>query len=192
MMFIVVWAGATAGRSAVMGDRPREQVQPGRGVVDPSQVSLQSVERMVSQEHAEKILVPFQFGELAHPLQVRRPLGVQVVVGRTVEHQGEYHLGEQLTLQVRLGRDRLGQPPLHIRDARLSDDVPPAFGPGPLLDRPGHRFSVPGQPGQGCVHLAVAQRPALAEVRVVVPFQVIPVAWPPLEQAKKSQRNTHN
>ena len=80
---------------------------------------------------------------------------------------------------------------LHLGDAALGDDVPAALGPGPLLDRPGDRLPVPGQPGQRRVHLAVAQRPALAEVRVVVPFQVIAVARPALKQPKQCQRNTH-
>ena len=72
---------------------------------------------MVGEQGAEVIAVPVQFGELAHPLQVRRPLGVQVSVGRPVEHQRQHHLGEQLALQVGLGRDRLGQPPVYLGDA---------------------------------------------------------------------------
>jgi len=42
---------ATAGRSAVTGALPREQVQPGRGVVDPSKVSSVGKER-IGEEHA--------------------------------------------------------------------------------------------------------------------------------------------
>jgi hypothetical protein len=49
---------------------------------------------VVGEQHVEEVAAPLQFGELAHPLQVRRPLGVQVAVGRPVEHQGEHHLGE--------------------------------------------------------------------------------------------------
>jgi hypothetical protein len=66
-------------------------------------------------------------------------------------------------VQVRLRRGRLGQPPLHIGRACPGDDIPPALGPSLLLDGPGDRLSVPGQPGQGRVHLAVAQRLASAE-----------------------------
>ena len=38
---------------------------------------------------------------------VRRALGVQVAVGRAVQHQRQHDLGEQHRLQVRLGRGRL-------------------------------------------------------------------------------------
>src|SRR5262249_16494556 len=95
-------------------------------------------------------------------------------------------------LQVRRRRGGLGRPPLPVRNPRLGDQVPAPLWPSPLLHRAGDRLPVPGQPGQGRVHLAVPQRPAPPEVRVIVPFQVIPVAWPPLEQAKQRQRNTHS
>src|SRR6202030_2676684 len=110
---------------------------------------------------AERVGVPLQFGELAHPLQVRRPLHVQVAVGRPAEQQGEHHLGEQLAGQVRLRRGRLRPAPPPPRPAPSAAAAPPPPPP-------------PGRAGEGGrVHLAVAQRPAPAEVRVVVPFQVI-------------------
>ena len=40
---------------------------------------------MVGEEHVELTGVPLELGELAHPLQVRRPLHIQVAVGRPVE-----------------------------------------------------------------------------------------------------------
>jgi len=33
---------------------------------------------MVGEEHDDLVGVMFEFGELAHPLQVRRPLGVEI------------------------------------------------------------------------------------------------------------------
>ena len=45
-------------------------------------------------------------GELAHPLQVRGALKVQVAVRGAVQHEGEHDLGEQHRLQVRFGRGR--------------------------------------------------------------------------------------
>ena len=51
-------------------------------MVDPSQVSLQSIERVVGEQHVEWLPVPLESGEFAHPLQVRRPLDIQVAAGR--------------------------------------------------------------------------------------------------------------
>jgi hypothetical protein len=169
----------------------RDHVQPGRRVVDPSQVRLQAVEGVVGEQHVEGAALPLELGELAHPLQVRRPLDVQVVVGRLAEHEREHDLGEQLALQVRLRRRGLGEPLLHVGDALVGDDVPAPFRPGPLLDGPGHGLPVPGQPRQRGIHLAVAQRPPLPEVGVVVALQVIPMAGPALKQPQQRQRNTH-
>jgi hypothetical protein len=133
-----------------------------------------------------------QVGELAHPLQVRGPLDIQVAAGRAVQHQGEHDLGKQLTLQVRFRLCWLGQPFLDIGDARAGDDVAPAFRAGSLLDRPGYRLAVPCQPAQGRVHLAVPERLAPAEVCVVIPLEVVAVARLPLQQAQQGQRNIHN
>src|SRR6185312_8594806 len=80
---------------------------------------------------------------------------------------------------------------LHVGDTLVGDDVPAPFRPGPLLDGPGQGFPVPGQPRQRGIHLAVAQRPPLPEVSVVVALQVIPMAGPALKQPQQRQRNTH-
>jgi hypothetical protein len=114
---------------------------------------------------------------------VRRPLDIQVAVGRAPDHQRQHDLAEQLALQVRVGRDRFAEPFVDLGHAVLGDGVPAALGPGLLLDRAGDRLPVPGQPGQRRVDLAVPQLP-LAEVRVVVPFQVIAVARPALKQPR--------
>jgi hypothetical protein len=36
---------------------------------------------VVGEQHVEGAALPLELGELAHPLQVRRPLDVEVVVG---------------------------------------------------------------------------------------------------------------
>ena len=97
MIFAVPGAAVTAGRSAVTGV-PLARAGPagpqcGRST---AQVSLQTVERVVGEQQVEGIAAPLELGEFAHPLQVRRPLDIQVAVGRPAEHQGEHHLGEQL------------------------------------------------------------------------------------------------
>src|SRR5215469_12046692 len=122
---------------------------------------------------------------------MRGPLRVEVAPGRAIEQHGEHHLGEKLALQIRLRLGRLGQPSLDVGDAAIGDHIPSAFGPGPLLNRPGHRLPVPGQPGQRGVHLAVPHLLPAAEVHVVVALQVVAVARPALEQAQQCQRNAH-
>src|SRR5580693_7508203 len=122
---------------------------------------------------------------------MRCPLYVEVLVGRAVEQQGEHHLGEELALQVRLRRGRLGQPPLDVADAVIGDHVPAAFGPGALLNGPGDRLSVPGQPGQRGVHLAVPHRFPPAEEHVVVTLEVIAVTRPPFKEPEQCQWNAH-
>ena len=50
-------------------------------MVDPSKVSLQSVKSVVGEEHADLIGVVLEVGKLTHPLQVRRPLGIEELAG---------------------------------------------------------------------------------------------------------------
>ena len=58
-----------------MAHRLARAVQPGRGVVDPAQVGLQVEQAVVGEQGVDQLAAPLQLGELAHPLQVRRPLG---------------------------------------------------------------------------------------------------------------------
>jgi hypothetical protein len=130
-------------------------------------------------------------GELAHALEVGAALGVEVFLGGPVEHEREHDLGEQDRLQVRLGRDRLGQPGVDVGRAGLGDDVALAVGSVARLDADDH-LAVAGQPGQGRVDLAERQRPTPPEERVVVALQVVAVAGLALEQTEQSQGNAHD
>ena len=65
---------------------------------------------MVGEEHVDNAAVSPHAGQLAHPLEVRGPLDVEVFVGAPPEHQGQHDLCKQDGLQVRLGLDRLGEP----------------------------------------------------------------------------------
>jgi hypothetical protein len=84
---------------------------------------------MVSQHHVDELTGALELGELAHSVQVRHPLPVQVRLGRLAKHQGEGHLGEQHRLQVRLRLDRIGQPGTDLGPAGVGDRVVLALRP---------------------------------------------------------------
>ena len=103
------------------------------------------------------------------------------VVGRPVQHQGEHHLDEQLALQVRLRRDGLGQPPLHVRDALVGDDVPAAFPARPPA-RPARRppsrpwpagtgSRTPGCSAAACPGRSTRRSPVSGHTRGLAPAQ---------------------
>src|SRR5262249_4201691 len=54
-----------------------------------------------------------------------------------------------------------------------------------------HHLAVPGQPAEGRVHLAERQRPATADVEVVVALEVVAVARFAFEEAEEGQGDAH-
>ena len=132
-----------------------------------------------------------ELGELAHPLEVRGPLHVEVLLRGATEHEREHDLHEEIGLEVGLGRDGLGQPRLDLALPGLGDGVALAVGTGSGLGLAGHGLSVPRQTGEGGVHLAEGKGPAPAEVGVVVALQVVAVARFAVEEAEEGHGNAH-
>lgn len=132
-----------------------------------------------------------EVGELAHPSEVHGPLHVEVLLRGPAEHEGEHDLHEKVALEVGLGRDRLREPRLHLALPRLGDGVALAVRAGTGFNRAGGRLSVPRQPREGGVDLAKRQRPAAAEVGVVVTLQVVAVARFTIEEPEEGHRDAH-
>jgi len=146
---------------------------------------------VVGQERVDQVPGALDLGQLAHPLQVGGPLGVQVPLRVPVEHEGQHDLGEEHRLQVRLGGDGLGQPGLEVGRALLGDHVPLAVGSGAGLRVADHDLAVARQPAQRGVELPERERLAPAEQRVVVALEVVAVAGLALEEAEQGQRDAH-
>ena len=123
--------------------------------------------------------------------QVRGPLDVEVLLRRATEHEREHDLHEEVGLEVGLGRDGLGQPRLDLALPGLGDRVALAVRTGSGFSLAGHRLSVPRQAGEGGVHLAERQRPAAAEVGVVVALQVVAVARFTIEEPEEGHGYAH-
>lgn len=79
---------------------------------------------MISQQSINEICVASLLGQLPHPLQMRRPLGVEVLIRRPAKHQREHDLGEQHCLQMRFRLHRLTEPGLDLSRAVLRDHIP--------------------------------------------------------------------
>jgi hypothetical protein len=118
-------------------------------------------------------------------------LGVQILLGGPLEHQGQDDLGEQDALQIRLRGDRLGQPSTHFGGALLGDDVALAVGAVARLSLVHDDLAVAGEAAQRRIHLPERQRLPPAEEHVVVALEVIAMARLTLKQAQQCQRNAH-
>src|SRR6266702_2622736 len=103
--------------------------------------------------------------------------------GGTAQHQRQHDLGEQDGLQVRLRLNRLPEP--RLVDAEVGDRIPLAVRPGARLGIPGYNLAIAREAAERGVDLAERQRPAPAEVGVIVALEVISVARLSLEQAKE-------
>src|ERR1700733_14379652 len=138
-----------------------------------------------------EVALPFEIGELAHPLEVRGPLHVEVLLRRTTEHEGENDLHEEIGLEVRLGRDRLAEPRLDLVLPGLGNGVALAVRPGSRLRVSGYRLPVPRETGEGGVHLPEGKRSAPGEVGVVVTLEVVAVARFAIEEPEEGHGNAH-
>ena len=95
-------------------------------------------------------------------------LGVEVELSGAPKHEGEHDLGEEFSLEMRLGLDRLAQPRFDLVPAHLRDRVALAFGPGPGLHLTWEDLSVARQATERRVDLAERERLAAPEVAVVI------------------------
>ena len=59
-----------------------ERREPRCGEVDPAQIGLQVEEAVVGEEGVDEVAPLLELGELAHPPEVRGPLGVEVLLRR--------------------------------------------------------------------------------------------------------------
>jgi hypothetical protein len=100
---------------------------------------------------------------------------VEEPTGIPPRQQRQDHLREQDRLQVRLGRLRLGQPPLEIGDALVGDGIALALGPLASLGADHNRPAIPLQPAQGGVHVPERHRLVSAETLVEGPLELIAV-----------------
>ena len=146
---------------------------------------------VVGEQSVGHITAALDLGELAHPLQVHRALGVEELLRITLEHERESHLDEQDRLQVWLGLDRLGEPRLQLTGTVVGDHVPLAVRTPARLGFADDHLAVARQPAQGRVHLPVRQRLAASEVLVVIALEVITVARLTVQQAEKGERDCH-
>ena len=140
---------------------------------------------MIGKEPINQASRPLQVGQLPHPLHVSGALRIEVALGGTAQHQRQHDLGEQDGLQVRLRLNRLPEPRLDLVDAEVGDRIPLAVRPGARLGIPGYNLAIAREAAERGVDLAERQRPAPAEVGVIVALEVISVARLSLEQAKE-------
>ena len=97
----------------------RQRRESGAREVDRTEVCFQVEEPVVGQEGVDHPTVLFELGELAHPSQMGSTLDIEVLLRWTTEHEGEHDLHEEVGLEMRLGRDRLGEPRPRPRPCRF-------------------------------------------------------------------------
>ena len=92
---------------------------------------------------------------------------------------------------MRLGRLRLGQPPLEVGDALLGDGVALALGALARLGADDDGPAVALEPAERGVHLAERQRLVVAEALVEGPLELVTVRRRRLEQAEEGEGGAH-
>src|SRR4051794_37450590 len=92
---------------------------------------------------------------------------------------------------MRLRRLGLAQPLLEHSHSRGRDRVTLTLRSSTGLGTFGEHVPVALQPAQGAVDLPERQRLVVAEQDVVLPFQLVPMAWLRLEQAEQCRRDGH-
>ena len=146
---------------------------------------------MVGQECVDEVALALERGQLTHPAQMRRPLGVEVALGGAAQHEGEDHLDEEIGLEVRRRLDGLAQPRLEFVLPPVRDGVELSIGSPSRLHLSRRDLPVTGEAGQGGIDLAEIERFASAEVGVVVALEVVAIARFTLEEAKEGKGNAH-
>jgi len=131
---------------------------------------------MIGQECVNEVAFAFERGQLTHPAQMCRPLGVEVALGGTAQHECEDHLDEEVGLEVRRRLDWLAQPRLEFVLPAVRDGVELSIGSPSGLYLSRRHLSVTGEAGQGGIDLAELERFTSAEVGVVVALEVVAVA----------------